>query len=63
MPKISIWETGRSQPAAICVSGGVVINVPAGIRMSGWPLSVIGRDQAVSALIAPTTVCASITRS
>ncbi len=35
MPKTSTWETSGSQPALICVCGGVVISVRAGFRTNG----------------------------
>jgi len=61
MPKISSWETGRSQPAAVCVCGGVVTSVRVGFRTNGWPLSATGRISTPNAPFAPTTVCANTT--
>ncbi len=61
MPKISSWETGRSQPAAVCVCGGVVTSVRVGFRTNGWPLSATGRISTPNAPFAPTTICANTT--
>ena len=43
LPRISTWETGRSQPAVICARGGRVTNVPVGCCTSGRPASIKGR--------------------
>ena len=59
MPKISSWEAGRSQPAAVCVCGGHVISVLMGFRMNGWPLLATGRIWTANALFAPTIVSAN----
>ncbi len=62
MPKISSWEAGRSQPAAVCVCGGLVTSVRVGLHTNGWPLSATDRILTLNALSALTTVCADTTR-
>ena len=62
MPKISSWETGKSQPVAVCVCGGVVTIVRVDFRTNGWPPWLTGRIWTADALSALTTVCVNTTR-
>ena len=61
MPRISFWETGKSQPVEVCVCGGIVTSVHVDVRTSGWPLCLKGKIWTADALSALTTVCANTT--